>query len=109
MQCSTSVPSWLLFSSSVRACSGHHSVATRLVLIQCALLLPPSCRGAGIGSIADVFPPNKRGLAIGILLTSTLCGPVVGPLIGMCGFVRVCLPQLVRHCGAVQLAVAVGH
>lgn len=39
-------------------------------------------RGAGIGAIADIYRPDQRGLAIGILMVSTLVGPVLGPLIG---------------------------
>lgn len=39
-------------------------------------------RGAGIGAIADVYRPDQRGLAIGILMVSTLVGPVLGPLLG---------------------------
>ncbi|WIA17630.1 hypothetical protein OEZ85_014438 [Tetradesmus obliquus] len=39
-------------------------------------------RGAGVGAIADIYPPQQRGLAIGIVMVSTLVGPVIGPVLG---------------------------
>ncbi|KAF6262729.1 major facilitator superfamily domain-containing protein [Scenedesmus sp. NREL 46B-D3] len=39
-------------------------------------------RGAGVGAVADIYPPQQRGLAIGIVMVSTLVGPVIGPVLG---------------------------
>eukprot|EP00877_Chromochloris_zofingiensis_P005829 jgi/Chrzof1/15247/UNPLg00640.t1 len=36
----------------------------------------------GQGAIADVFPPEVRGMASGIFLVPLLVGPILGPLIG---------------------------
>jgi DHA2 family multidrug resistance protein len=32
--------------------------------------------------VADVFPPDQRGRAMGLAMIPTLVGPVVGPLLG---------------------------
>eukprot|EP00877_Chromochloris_zofingiensis_P010564 jgi/Chrzof1/5761/Cz16g14250.t1 len=36
----------------------------------------------GQGAIADVFPPEVRGMASGIFMVPLLVGPILGPLIG---------------------------
>ena len=36
----------------------------------------------GQGTVADIYPPERRGWATGIFFTPFLLGPIVGPLIG---------------------------
>eukprot|EP00026_Physarum_polycephalum_P012130 Phypoly_transcript_12405.p1 GENE.Phypoly_transcript_12405~~Phypoly_transcript_12405.p1 ORF type:complete len:360 (+),score=50.39 Phypoly_transcript_12405:23-1081(+) len=36
----------------------------------------------GSAVIADIFPPEERGLALGIFTIPTLVGPVLGPIVG---------------------------
>lgn len=66
----------------IHTCSMLHDRGVTPHVLCTAVCAVGAYRGAGIGAIADVYRPDQRGLAIGILMVSTLVGPVIGPLLG---------------------------
>jgi MFS family permease len=41
-----------------------------------------SVQAVGAGTVADIWEPKERGLAMGIFFLGPLCGPGIAPIIG---------------------------
>ena len=64
----------------VCSCPQHHGIGHLSCPARCSGW-QPDC-SVGQGAIADVFPPEVRGMAFGIFMVPLLVGPILGPLIG---------------------------
>ncbi|KAJ9069770.1 hypothetical protein DSO57_1015264 [Entomophthora muscae] len=74
--------SMFLYSVSSAACGLAQSIAVLIAMriVQGATSSAAMVTGAGV--ITDIFPPEKRGTALGTFLIGPLIGPVIGPIIG---------------------------
>jgi multidrug resistance protein len=63
-------------------CAGSENIQTLIILRFLAGFFGSSPFGNAGGSIADMFPAAKRGIAISLFSAAPLCGPAIGPIIG---------------------------
>ncbi|KAH3008379.1 hypothetical protein KXW60_002138 [Aspergillus fumigatus] len=63
-------------------CAGSGNIQTLIILRFLAGFFGSSPFGNAGGSIADMFPAAKRGIAISLFSAAPLCGPAIGPIIG---------------------------
>ncbi|OAA66674.1 Major facilitator superfamily domain, general substrate transporter [Niveomyces insectorum RCEF 264] len=63
-------------------CARSTDVAMFLVFRVCTGLAAASYMSTGGGTIADLLPKEKRGLAMAMYTSGPLLGPVIGPIVG---------------------------
>ncbi|GKZ86077.1 hypothetical protein AnigIFM56816_000928 [Aspergillus niger] len=62
--------------------AGSKNIQTLVILRFLAGFFGSSPFGNAGGTIADLFPAAKRGIAISLFAAAPLCGPTIGPVIG---------------------------
>ncbi|PYH44289.1 MFS transporter [Aspergillus saccharolyticus JOP 1030-1] len=62
--------------------AGAQNIQTLVILRFFAGFFGSSPFGNSGGTIADMFPASKRGIAISLFAAAPLCGPTIGPVIG---------------------------
>ncbi|RAL17665.1 MFS transporter [Aspergillus homomorphus CBS 101889] len=62
--------------------AGAQNIQTLVILRFFAGFFGSSPFGNAGGTIADMFPASKRGIAISLFAAAPLCGPTIGPVIG---------------------------
>ncbi|KAE8149114.1 major facilitator superfamily domain-containing protein [Aspergillus avenaceus] len=73
---------FLLLTVFNAGAAGSQNIQTLIILRFLAGFFGSSPFGNAGGTIADLFPAAKRGIAISLFAAAPLCGPTLGPVIG---------------------------